>query len=165
MGIFSRVSVREFSKKPVDGALVTELLRAAMQAPSARNQQPWEFLVITDKAHLEALSTVAPNFRSLKTAPMAIALYYHKEGLTSPTYVLQDMAACTENILLQADDMGLGAVWMGVAPNEERMALIEERFMPIEGCAPFCLIAVGHPAEKKPQQDRFDQSRIRYLTK
>ena len=161
MSIFKRVSCREFTDQKVSKSDLELILRAAMQAPSARNQQPWEFLIVEDKAKIQSLASVGHYLRSLSTAPMLIIPFYRTD-LLSPNYVLQDMSACVQNILLQAAELGLGAVWMGGAPNEERMQFIADNFGTIDGAKPFCMISVGHPVDNKAQQSRFDQSRIHF---
>ena len=161
MPIFKRVSCREFTEEKVSKADILEILRAGMQAPSARNQQPWEFLIVDDKEKIKALAERGHYLRSLNTAPLLIIPFYRTE-LVSPNYVLQDMSACVQNMLLQISALSLGGVWMGGAPNEERMQFIVDNFGGVEGCKPFCMIAVGHPVEDKPQTSRFDESRIHY---
>ena len=101
--IFTRTSVRAYADRPVEPEKLERLLRAGMAAPSARNQQPWEFYVTTDKARLQALSGCSPYVGFVKNAGAAIVPCYRKEGLTAPDYALIDLSAATENILLEAE--------------------------------------------------------------
>ena len=103
-----RRSVRSYLDKPVEKEKVELLLRAAMQAPSARNQQPWHFVVVDDPETLRAIATVSRNMQMLNEAPLAILVLIDKENLTAPLMAPQDAAAATQNILLKAVDLGLG---------------------------------------------------------
>lgn len=164
MSIFKRVSVRDFTYEKVTKEQLQLILKAAMQAPSAVNQQPWEFLVCDDIEVLRKFSEKGKYFKSLKTAPLVLALYY-RTNVGHPSFIMQDMAACAENCLLQVTDLDLGAVWMGIAPKEDRMNSVEEFFGKIENCRPFCLIAIGHPSTLPTQVSRYDESRIHYYKK
>lgn len=160
--IFHRVSIRKFQDKPVEPEKIETLLRAAMAAPSARNQQPWEFYVVTNKDLIQKLSTVSPYAGCAKDAPVLIVSAYREDAI-SPAYAQIDLSIANENIWLEADALGLGGVWLGIAPVEERMKAVEEVFqLPAEHHA-FAIFALGYPAENKPQQDRYDVSRIHYV--
>lgn len=157
--IDKRRSIRKFLDVPVTDDQVRELLHAAMLAPSAKNGQPWHFVVVRDADTLKKLRESHPYASSLKTAGVCICVC----GVIDPDmpdYYAQDCAACTENILLQAQHMGLGTCWMGVAPRAERMTAAAEILGIPEGVAPFCLIAVGVPAETRETPERFDENRI-----
>jgi nitroreductase len=157
--IAKRRSIRKFLDIPVTDSQVRELLEAAMLAPSAKNGQPWHFVVIRNEETLTRLRENHPYASSLKTARLCICVC----GVIDPAmpdYYTQDCAACTQNILLQAAHMGLGACWMGVAPRQERMSAVAEVLQIPEGVAPFCLIAVGVPDEKREMPARFNHTRI-----
>lgn len=158
--IFHRVSIRKYQEKPVEEEKIELLLKAGMQAPSACNQQPWEFYVVTDKETIQKLSGSTPYARAAKGAPLVIVPCYRKNGLMAPSLAQIDLAICTENILLEADDLGLGAVMMAVAPDRERMEAVRKACGISLELEPFCLIPAGYPAEGHPQQDRYDPSRI-----
>ena len=161
--IFHRVSIRKFQDKPVEPEKIETILRAAMAAPSARNQQPWEFYVVTNNKDLiQKLSTVSPYAGCAKDAPVLIVSAYREDAI-SPAYAQIDLSIANENIWLEADSLGLGGVWLGIAPVEERMKAVEEVLqLPAEHHA-FAIFALGYPAENKPQQDRYDISRIHYV--
>lgn len=164
MPIFKRVSVREFTDEKVTKEQLELILRAAMQAPSAVNQQPWEFLVCEDIDAIRKFSEQGVFARSLKTAPLVLLLYY-REDVSHPMFTMQDMGACAENCLLQAAALNLGAVWMGVAPKEDRMKSVEDAFGKLDNCRPFCMIAIGHPNANPKQVSRYDESRVHYYHK
>ena len=160
--IFTRVSIRKYQDRPVEKEKTLAILRAAMQAPSAGNQQPWEFYVVTNKEKLKALSEVHPYSGMTKDAPIAIVAAYRKECRT-PAYAHIDLAIAMENLWLETDAQGLGGVWLGIAPQEERMKAVEEILNIPDTLRAFAIFPYGYPAEVKEQQDRFDESRIHYV--
>ena len=160
--ILERVSVRKYEARPVEREKLEALLRAAMAAPSAGNQQPWEFAVVQDRALLDRLAGASPYAKPLLAAPAGIAVLSRTQGLRFPEYWQQDLGACTQNLLLEAEHQGLGAVWMGIAPLEERMRAVAEILGLGEGLRAFALVAVGYPAEKAAPHDRFDPSRVQW---
>jgi nitroreductase len=157
--IFTRRSIRHYTRQDVPEELVQTLLKAAMFAPSASNGQPWHFVVIRDRAILDAVPNVHPNAAMIAEAPLAI-LVCGKVNPAIPCYWLVDCAAATQNLLLAAHASGLSTVWLGVAPREERMKGILTLVPLPEGTQPFALIPIGYPAEKKNQPDRFLKDRI-----
>lgn len=160
-----RRSIRKFEKKDIPHEKVEALLRAAMQAPSAGNQQPWEFLVVKNRLLLEDLSKVSPFAGLIASAPLAVVLLCDHTRLKKPDMWQQDMAAATENLLLEAVEQGLGAVWIGVAPLDDRMRHVSNTLGLKEPLTPFCIVAVGIPGEgqKNHYLNRFDASRVSYL--
>ena len=146
--------------RPVEPEKITQLLKAAMQAPSAGNQQPWEFYVVTDKEKIKALSESNPYAGCAAGAPVVIVPCYKTEGARFPMYCEIDLSIATENLWLEAASLGLGAVWIGTAPLKDRMEAVLGN---PDGLHAFALVPVGYPAETKEQQDRFDESRIHYL--
>ena len=139
--LLERKSIRNFTDEPVEKEKITALLKAAMQAPSANNQQPWEFIVVDDRAILDELSKASTGAWMLKNVNVAIVtLLIPTEA--SPHFAVQDMAAATENILLEATNLGLGSVWIGVDP--------------------FSMIALGYPKYEKETKIRYQESRIHH---
>ena len=159
--IYHRVSIRRYEDKPVEREKIEAILRAAMQAPSAGNQQPWEFYVVTDRAKLEALSTVHRFAGMTKDAPAAIVSAYRKE-CWAPDFAQIDMSIAMENLWLETDAQGLGGVWLGIAPMEDRMQAVEEIIGIPDTLRAFAIFPLGYPAEERKQQDRFDDSRIHW---
>lgn len=160
--IFTRVSIRKYQDRLVEKEKTMAILRAAMQAPSAANQQPWEFYVVTNKEKLKALSEVHPYAGMTKDAPVAIVAAYRKECIL-PDYAQIDLSIAMENLWLETDAQGLGGVWLGIAPQEERMKPVEEILNMPDTMRAFAIFPYGYPAEERKQQDRFDESRIHYV--
>lgn len=160
--IFTRVSIRKYRDKPVEKEKTLAILRAAMQAPSAANQQPWEFYVVTNQEKLKALSEVHPYAGMTKDAPAAIVAAYRKQ-CALPEYAQIDLSIAMENLWLETTAQGLGGVWLGIAPQEERMKSVEEILAIPDTMRAFAIFPYGYPAEERQQQDRFDESRIHYV--
>ena len=160
--IFHRVSIRKYEEKPVEQEKITQMLKAAMAAPSACNQQPWEFYVVTDKNVIERLSEASPYAKCAKDAPLVFVPCYRTEGI-APDYFEIDLSAAVENLLLEADHLGLGAVWMGIAPDEGRMNAVKKVLDIPEHLRAFALVPCGYPAEARAQQDRYEESRVHYV--
>lgn len=162
--IFHRVSIRKYKEQEVEQEKVERMLRAAMAAPSACNQQPWEYYVVTNKNKIEALSKTSPYAGCAKHAPLVfVACYRKEEGIIAPFYQEIDLSASVENLLLEADELGLGAVWMGIAPGIERMEAVRKVLDLPERLNAFALIPCGYPAESRPQQDRYEEKRVHYV--
>ena len=121
--IYTRVSIRKYQDRPVEKEKTEAILRAAMQAPSAGNQQPWEFYVVTNI----------------------------------------DLSIAMENLWLETDAQGLGGVWLGIAPHEERMLAVEKILSIPDNLRAFAIFPYGYPAEERKQQNRFEESRIHYM--
>lgn len=159
--IFTRRSIRRYTDKPVAPETVTGLLEAAMAAPSAGNEQPWEFIVVTDRALREQVTQVHAYSQMLKQAPVAIVVCADLARSKYPfDFWVQDCSAATENILLAAAALGLGTCWLGVHPNTERVAGVRRVFDIPETVVPFAIVAVGHPAENPGKANRYDEKRI-----
>jgi nitroreductase len=158
--ILSRRSIRRYTDKPVPTETVRKLLEAGMAAPSANNKQPWHFVVITEREILDAIPDFHPYSRMLFEASLAILVCGDSSLESHPGYMAQDCAAAVENILIAANGMGLGAVWLGVYPREERMAGMKELLKIPEGFIPFALISIGYATEEKPPSRRYSESRV-----
>jgi nitroreductase len=160
--LLTRRSIRKYIAKPISEAVVYELVRAGMNAPSAGNAQPWHFVVIRDRQLLDAVPGFHPNAQMIKEAPMAILVCGEERLEKYPGYWVQDCSAATQNILLAAHDRGLGAVWLGIYPREERVEGMRRLLSIPEEVTPLSLIPVGYPAEKKRPADRFIPERLHY---
>ena len=161
--IFSRISVRKYESKPVEKDKIEKILKAAMAAPSAGNQQPWEFYVVTDKVKIKALSQCSPDSGCAANAPVILVPCYKTEGLMFPEFDTIDLSIATENAWLEITSIGLGGVWLAVAPVEDRMEKVIETLNIPENLKPFALLPFGYPAESRQQQDRYDESRVHYI--
>jgi len=161
--IFTRTSTRNFQPRPVESKYIIKLLRAAMAAPSACNQQPWEFWVTDDKDIIARLAQVSPYAHPAANAPVVIIPCWNTQNLTAPLMVQIDMALATQNILLEAEDLGLGAVMLGVAPIPELMNAVAEILKLPENFKAFTIIPIGWPVNKHPQEDRYEPAKIHTL--
>ncbi len=160
--ILTRRSIRKYTDRQVTDDTVNSLLKAAMSAPSAGNQQPWQFVVIRDRKVLDEITGVHPYASMLKTAPCAILVCGDEKLETHKGFWVQDCSAATQNILVAANSMGLGTVWLGVYPREKRTDGLKKLLNIPDHVIPMSLIAVGFPAEKKDPADRFKKERIHY---
>ncbi len=159
--IFNRRSIRLYKSGPlISDETLHFLLDAAMSAPTARNRQPWHFVVVTRKDLLEELSRRHPYGKMLATAAMAV-LICGDPGLESEeSYIVQACSAATQNLLLAAEAVGLGAVWLGVHPRRERSEAIRDLLAIPENIIPVSLVSIGYPAEEKPRNANYRQSRV-----
>lgn len=161
--LFSRRSIRKYSAGPVTEGVLGEVLEAAMSAPSAGNQQPWHFIIINDRKILDQVPSFHPHSLMLREAPVAILVCGDLNLEKHVGYWVQDCAAATENLLLAAHAKGLGAVWLGIFPREERVAGLRKLLGMPDHVIPFSLIPVGIPAESKPPRpDRYNSKKIHH---
>ena len=156
--ILRRRSVRSYSDRPVDDEAVELLLRAAMAAPSSKNRQPWEFVVVRERETLDALAGRLRFAKMLHQAPMAIAVCAKSDD--NPCWA-QDASAAAENLLLAAESLGLGAVWTAAYDEERRSAVVEILEIP-EGYSPLCVIPVGYPAGDEKPKDKWKPEKVHY---
>ena len=161
----TRRSIRKYTSQEVPDEMIRNLLEAGMYAPSAGNQQPWHFVVIRQKETLQRVTDFHPNAKMLPGAQVAILVCGDHSLETKKGYWMVDCAAATQNILIAAHGMGLGAVWLGIYPREERMEGMRKLTGLPAHVDPFSLIAIGYPAEQKPvPSDRIKPERIHYET-
>ncbi len=160
--ILTRRSIRKYTAQPVSDELLNSLFQSAMNAPSAGNQQPWHFVVIKDRAKLNAITGFHQYAAMLKEAPVAVLVCADTELEKHKGYWVQVCSAATQNFLIAAHAKGLGAVWLGIYPREERIAGIRELIGLPASVMPLSLLAVGYPAEAKASPDRFNRSRLHY---
>lgn len=160
--ILSRRSIRRYTKDPVPDEIIRELLEAAMSAPSAGNEQPWHFVVIKDRKILDEIPKFHPYSAMLREAPLAILICGDESLQKYKGYWVQDCSAATENLLIAVHAKGLGGVWLGVYPVEERIIGLRKLLGIPDNVIPFSLVSIGYPAEQKPRANRYDQSRVHY---
>ena len=158
--IFKRRSIRRFTNQEVGADLVTKVLAAAMAAPSAGNQQPWHFIVVKDKQGRQMVSGCGPYAKAAADAPVAIVLCADLSLEKHQGFWVQDCSAAVENMLLEVCSLGLGAVWLGVYPREDRIKYLQKYFSLPDNIVPFAVIPVGYPAQELPPADRYNQARI-----
>lgn len=161
--ILTRTSIRKYTDQPVSKTDIETLLRAGMAAPTAVNRQPWHFVAVTDKAKLKELSGGRGGM--LEQCALAIVVCGNMEKTMQgkgQEFWIQDCSAATENILLAAHALGLGAVWTGGYPMEERVASISKALKLPETIIPLCTIVIGHPAESPTPKDKWKPENISY---
>ena len=160
--LFARRSIRAFADRDVSDAQITLLLKAAMAAPSAGNRKPWHFVVVRDRDTRTKLAAEHPHASMLPHAPVCIVPCGEPRIAYPATqdFWVQDLSAATVNMLLAAVGLGLGAVWCGVYPGDERVGSARRILGIPENIIPFAYVAVGHPAESKPARTQFDQERV-----
>jgi nitroreductase len=156
--IFSRRSIRQYTEESVPEEHITTILKAAMAAPSASNKKPWHFVVVTERDTLNRLADAHKYAKMLHEAPLCVVVCGDES--VSQRFWMQDCSAATQNILLAAQALGLGSVWCGVYPSEERVREISEILGIIAPVKPLNLIAIGYPAEEKESRTQYDGSRI-----
>ena len=160
--IFSRRSIRKYENREIPEDMFHDLLEAAMAAPSAVAKDPWHFLIIQDRTTLDKIVKILPNAQMLSQAPAALIVCgdIDKAHLNELSYMLQDLSAAVENILLAATALGLGSCWLGVHPRPERITGIRDLFSLPQNIMPMCGIALGWPAESRHSRTRFKPERI-----
>lgn len=160
--ILKRRSIRKYTDEALTEGQVQDLLEAAMSAPSAGNEKPWHFVVITNRNTKEAIPKFHPYAGMVRQAPAVIAVCADTALEKFPGNWPLDCSAATENILISAEAQGLGAVWLGIYPEEDRMEGLGKLLDLPEGVKAFSLVAVGHPAETKETPSRFDPGRVHH---
>ena len=159
----NRRSVRSYTGDPVPEDLVEQVLQAGLMSASGKAIRPWEFIVVDDPDYIRELSKVTPYAGPVGKAPLAIVVLGNRDLMTAPQFWEQDLGACTENLMLSATSLGLGSVWIGIAPVRERMNAISDLFDLTENMMPFCIVAVGYPKERpQPHTDRNKPERVHY---
>lgn len=158
--IHTRRSIRAFTAEPVTEADLDAVLRAAMAAPSAGNEQPWHFVVITDRTVLDGIPSVHPYAAMTKTAPMAIVVAAEHALEKYPGNWVLDCSAAVENLMLAARGLGIGSVWCGLYPQADRMTGMAGLLGLPEGVSAHALVVLGHPAHEFKRVDRYKPDRI-----
>ena len=158
--IFNRRSIRKYTKQEISNELIEKLLRAAMAAPSAGNEQPWHFVVIRDKEIMYKIPKFHPYAQMLNSANCAIVVCGDLNLETNKGFWVQDCSAASENILIEATELGLGSVWVGVYPDMVRVNPVKALLDLPENIIPLGIIALGYPTDSKAPVDRFNATRI-----
>lgn len=161
--IMTRTSIRRYTDQPVEKETVEKLLRAGMAAPTAVNRQPWHFVAITSREKLDELAGTARNGGMLRQAPLAIVVCGDMDKAMTgkgQAFWIQDCSAATENILLAAHALGLGAVWTGVYPMDERVAEVSKVLSLPQNIVPLCTIIIGYPAEQPKPKDKWKPENV-----
>ncbi|WOO38126.1 nitroreductase family protein [Anaerocolumna sp. AGMB13020] len=161
--IFNRRSIRKFKDQAVEPEKIELMLKAAMQAPSAANQQPWEFIVVQEKENLLKLSQASPYARPVEGSGVTFLVMANADILRVPTAWEEDLGAATQNLLLEAVHLGLGGVWLGVATADSVVESVRKLYNLPENIKPYALIAVGYPdGQQNEFVDRYNKDRVHY---
>ena len=160
--IFNRRSIRKYENREIPAEMFNDLLEAAMAAPSAVAKDPWHFLLIRERKTLDKIVKILPNGQMLRQAPAAVIVCgdINKANINKVSYLLQDLSAAAENLLLAATALGLGSCWLGMHPRPDRLDGIRSLFSLPENIIPMCGIALGWPAEKPAPRTRFNPERV-----
>jgi nitroreductase len=161
--IMRRRSIRKFEDRPVDKEKIENILRAAMQSPTAKNSQCWEFLVVTDRPACEAISKMSEYAMCAAQAPVIIIpMVNFRRVDPGKLWWVEDLSAAAQTILIQAEEEGLGAVWLGIYPIEERTRRLAEYFKLPEHILPFAAVPIGYKLREKPFEDRYDIEKVHW---
>lgn len=157
--ILTRKSVRSYENHPIEKEKIDWMLRAGMAAPSGMDRRPWEFIVVTDRAKLNEMAANLPYAKMLNQAPCAIVVCGDS---SRSSYWYLDCSAATQNILLAAESLKLGAVWTAAYPYEDRMEVVMNTLGLPENILPLCVIPIGYPSGENAPKDKFDEKKIHY---
>ncbi|WNY26848.1 nitroreductase family protein [Methanolapillus ohkumae] len=160
--LYTRRSVRKFQNKPVPMNLIEEAVKAAMFAPSAKNQQPWEFIIVDKREILDKIPSFSPYAVMVKGAPAGVLVCFNREYESAEGFFPQDLGAATQNLLLSLHANGIGAVWTGVYPREDRVNGFMDLFKLPPQVIPFAFVVIGYPESELPVADRFKKERVHY---
>ena len=161
--LWERQSIRKYLNKPVEPEKIEELLRAAMNAPTARNSQSWRFLVVTDRNVLDTMTDLQPYTGMMKTAACAIIVMGDRNASQPDEYLYVDSAAAIENILIEAVHQQLGTCWCAIGPNPDRIEKFRRYYRIDKDLIPIAAVAVGYSAESKPKEDRYDPQKVSWF--
>ncbi len=160
--ILTRRSIRKFKDKKIPKKILNDILKAAMHAPSAYNQQPWQFIVIDDRKLLDEIPNIHPHSDMCKTAALAILVCADLTKEQTKDMWAFDCAAATQNIMLAAHDNNIGSVWVGIYFRKNYMDAFKKLFNLPQHIIPISLVPLGYPDEEIEKVDRFKKDRIHY---
>ena len=160
--INTRRSIRSYTDQPVSDEMVQDIIKAGMLAPSAGNQRPWHFIVIRDQELLANVPDFHPYAKMVTKAPVSILVCGAPEDKKWPDFWPQDCSAALQNMLLAARGLGLGTVWAGIYPLEERIVATRNLFGIPENVIPFAIMPIGWPKDEFTAKDRFEPELIHH---
>lgn len=160
--IFSRRSIRKYTSEAISDRQLRRLLESGMSAPSSGNERPWAFIVLNDRKLLDRIPFIHPYSSMVRTAPLAILVCGDQNKVKCKEFILQDCAAAVENILIETVQNNLGAVWVGIFPDNQRMEAFRQLLNIPQDILPFALIPIGYPDEVKEPVSRFEENLIHY---
>ena len=160
--IFARRSIRKYLDKEVPDAVIKEIIRAGMAAPSSENEQPWQFIIINQRDLFYQIAEFDPYAKMLKRCGGAVVVCGDLSLINAEGFWIQGCSAATQNMLLQAVSLGVGAVWVGIYPTQELVDGVRKVLKLPEIIVPLSIVSLGYPAEMPEYADRYNESRIRY---
>lgn len=161
-GLYTRRSVRKFTEEAVSDSDIHVLLKSAMLAPSAKNQQPWHFIVVKEKAMRDKLAAASPYTGMAAHAPLVVVICGDTANEKAPGFWVQDCSAAAENLLLAARALNLGSVWCGIYPEKERMQALATILGLPDKVLPLNMICIGHTEMQFKEADRFNPERVHH---
>lgn len=162
--IRTRRSIRKFEDKPITDDMVHQMLDAAMMAPSAGNAQPWRFVVVNEREVLDSMVELHPYIKMVTQAQLGIIVCADLSLEKFPGYWVQDCSAAMQNLLLAAHGLGIGAVWTGIHPMEDRVSAFKKMFAMPDNVIPLGFVPMGWPTQQPKSESRFKEDRIHYNT-
>jgi len=161
--IFRRKSVRKYRPGGVNSETLSLLVRAGMAAPSAKNLQPWKFVIVTDEGLKAEMAEKLPYAKMLAQAPAAIVVcgdLKKSSGSPCEAYWVQDCSAATQNILLAAESLGLGAVWTAAHPYPDRVKIVVAALALPSNLIPLCVIPLGYPEKEEAGKNKWNADNL-----
>lgn len=160
--IKTRRSIRKYQDKAIPTEVIKDILEAAMFAPSAGNEQPWQFVILEERNLLDAVPSICPTASMCRHSPAAILVCSDSTLEKYPDFWVQDCSAAVENMLLAAHALGIGAVWAGIYPLKERIEGFRKLLTLPEEITPFALVTLGYPDEQPALPQRYRKDRVHY---
>lgn len=160
--ILDRRSIRKYTDQKIDKETIQKILAAGMSAPSARDERPWEFIVVENPETLKDMAQLTPYAGMLANAPLGMVICANTKQHLNMEYDSQDCAAVTENMLVEANYLGIGTCWLGGYPNQDRLDNISNYFKLPEHIQPMWMISFGYPAEMPAKKDKWDETKIHW---
>jgi nitroreductase len=160
--LYNRRSIRKYSSEKVNDDMLKSIIKAGMYAPSAVDKQPWHFIIFRDKKIIQRITAIHPNASMLVGASAGILVCFDTQLQHDEGYGPVDCSAATQNMLLAAHGLGIGACWIGIFPRMNRVKSLSEIFNLPEHVLPFSVISLGFPDQEKGVPERYDESRIHF---
>jgi len=160
--IYTRRTIRKYTDKKVSDEIIEKLLKAGMSGPSTMNEQPWHFIVVTDRKLLEEIPKASLYAQMAKDAAVAIIVCGDPKLEKIEGFWSQDCCIAAQNILLAAHALELGAVWTAAYPLQDRVDNLQKIFNIPKNIIPLCVIPLGYPAEKKEPVEKFKKERVHH---
>ncbi len=160
--ILTRRSIRKYKAEEISKEQINEIIKAAMYAPSAFNNQPWQFIAVDKREILDEIFKIIPHAEMLKQAAAAIIVCGDKNSEENIHLIALNCSAATQNALLAIHDLGLGAVWVSAYPAEETITGLKKLFNFPENIVPISILSIGYPDEEVTAEERFKPEKIHF---